>query len=191
MLPFIPQQASSFANANLQIMMNVTQRYARGIQQLAELNVQTVRTLWEEGSTVAKAGTTARPTEFFGWESMLFAELPEKAAAYSRHFFAIVRATEADIFNEARSQYEKYGINVKDAFESTLQQGQSDAQGTSALVADVTDRSTQAANEIASNIANANTNVAQSTVDALSNAARDLQDSDEKTARALKAGAKR
>ncbi|SAL87644.1 phasin family protein [Caballeronia arvi] len=191
MLPFIPQQASSIANANLQIMANVTQRYAHGIQQLAELNLQTVKTLWEESTTVAKAGTAARPSDFLGWESTLFAELPEKAAAYSRHFFSIVRATEADIFNEAFSQYEKYGINVKGAFESALQQGQFAAQGVSALVADVTDRSTQVANEIASKVADANTDVVRTTVDASSTAAADLQETDEQTARALKAGAKR
>ena len=191
MLPFIPQQASQIANANLQIMANATQRYAHGIQQLAELNLQTVRTLWEESSTVAKAGTAARPSDFLGWESTLFAELPEKAAAYSRHFFSIVRATEADILNEAFSQYEKYGINVKGAFESTLQQGRSAAQGASALVADVTSRSTQAANEIASNVVDGSTDVVRSTADASSNAAGELQNTDEKTARALKAGVKR
>ncbi|KDR38092.1 TIGR01841 family phasin [Caballeronia glathei] len=191
MFPYFPQQASSFANANLQILMNVTERYARGVQQLAELNVQTVKTLWEESSSVANAGTAAKPGDFISWESTLFAELPEKAAAYSRHFFSIVRATEADILNEARSQYEKYGINVKGAFESALQEGQSASQKASALVADVTDRSALAAREIASDVADANTDVMRSTVEASYNAAEDLEDATERVTRSSKSGAKR
>ncbi|TCK32709.1 phasin family protein [Paraburkholderia sp. BL8N3] len=191
MFPYLPQQASSFANANLQILMNVTERYVRGVQQLAELNVQTVKTLWEESSSVVHAGSAAKPGDFLSWESTLFAELPEKAAAYSRHVFSIVRATEADILDEARSKYEKCGINVKGAFESALQEGQSASQAASAVLSDITERSTQAANEIASSVADASTDVMRSTVEASSNAAEDLEDATEKATRSSKSGAKR
>jgi phasin family protein len=191
MFSYFPQQASSIANANLQILMNITQRYARGIQQLAELNVQTVKTLWAENSSVVNAGAAAKPGDFLSWESTLFAELPEKAAAYSRHFFSIVRATEADILNEARSQYEKYGINVKGALESALQQGLSASQGAVASLSDATDRSAHAANEVVSNVAHASADIVQPTVEASSNAAENIDDANEKSTHSSKTGAKR
>jgi len=97
MFPYFPQQSSSVVTANLQTLVNVTKRYASGLQQLAELNVQTVKTVFEESTSVLKAGSSAKPGEFLSWQSTLFAEIPEKAAAYTRHFLTIVRATEADI----------------------------------------------------------------------------------------------
>jgi len=44
MFPFSPQQASPIA-ANMQALVSVTKRYAAGLQQIAELNVQTVKTV--------------------------------------------------------------------------------------------------------------------------------------------------
>jgi phasin family protein len=109
--------------------VNVTKSYASGLQQLTELNVQTVKTVFEESASTLKAGSNAKPGEFLSRRSTLFAAIPEKAAAYTRHFSKIVRATEADILNEARTQFEQYGFGMKGVFESAAQQAQSAVQG--------------------------------------------------------------
>ena len=108
--------------AGFQVLVNVAKRYATGLQQLAELNVQTAKTVLGESAAVAKAGPQAKPADFLSWQSTLLAETPEKAAAYTRHFWQIVRATQTDILNEARGPIEQFGFRPKKASETASQE---------------------------------------------------------------------
>jgi phasin family protein len=138
--------------------VNVTKRLASGFQQLAELNVQTVKTVFEESTSVLKAGSKAKPGDFLSWQSTLLAEIPEKTAAYTRHYFKIVRATEADILNEARGQYEKYGFGIKGVFESM-------PQGPIALLSNITSASADVAIEPAEVVLDASEEAGQALID--------------------------
>lgn len=115
-------QTFVYPPAGFQVFVNVAKRYATGLQQLAELNVQTAKTVFEESTAVAKAGTQAKPADFLSWQSILLAETPEKAAAYTRHFWQIVRATQTDILNEARGPMEQFGFGLKNASETASQE---------------------------------------------------------------------
>ncbi|SAK99341.1 Phasin protein [Caballeronia pedi] len=132
---FLPP-ANLLGAPNLQTFVNVARRYASGMQQIAELNVQTVNTVFAENSTVLKAGSTASPTDWMTWQSTLIAEFPEKAAAYTRHFLAIVRATETDIWNETRS-HATYAGSIE-ALSSAIATGADAARGIANEVADTT-----------------------------------------------------
>ena len=165
MFPYSPQQAVAAATANLQILVNVTKRYASGLQQLAELNLQTVKTVSAENTSVRKAGSGAKPGEFLSWQSALFPAIPEKAAAYTRHFLKIVRATEVDILNEARSLFERYGFGMKGVFESAARHAQPAVQGPIALLFNLPSTSTGAANETARAVLDASAEVAQTSND--------------------------
>ena len=191
MFPYFPQQSSSVVTANLQTLVNVTKRYASGLQQLAELNVQKVKTVFEESTSVLKAGSSAKPGEFLSWQSTLFAEIPEKAAAYTRYFLTIVRATEADILNEARSQYEQYGFGMKGVLDSAVRQDQSAAQGPIALLSDITTASTDAANVTGGIVLDASEETAQKTLDRSAGAADGAQEASEAALRPAKANSKR
>lgn len=147
MFPYSPQQPLVVATANFQILVNVTKRYASGLQQLAELNLQTVKTVFAENTSVLKAGSSAKPGEFLRSQSALFPAIPEKAAAYTRHFLKIVRAMEVDILNEARGLYERYGFGMKGVFESATRPAQPERQGPIALLSNFPATSTGAANE--------------------------------------------
>ncbi|MFM0140527.1 TIGR01841 family phasin [Caballeronia grimmiae] len=103
------QSSAPEAAAQLEAFFGITKRYAMGLQQITDLNVQTVKAVLKESASVLASGSDARPGDFMGSQWMLLAEVPEKSAAYARHFFRIVRETEADILEEARSQYEQYG----------------------------------------------------------------------------------
>jgi hypothetical protein len=106
-----------------------------------------------------------KPGEFLGWQSTPFAAIPEKAAAYTRHFVKIARATEADILNEARTQFEQYGFGMKGGFESAARQAQSAVQGPIALLSDLSAASTGAANETAKVTLDASGQAAQTSND--------------------------
>jgi phasin family protein len=190
MFPFIPQQSSSLATANLQILVNMTKRYAGGLQQLAELNVQTVKTVFEENTSVLKARDAAKPGEFLTWQSTLFAEFPEKAAAYTRHFLSIIRATETDILSETRSHYEQYGISMKRVLESAVGQGQSAVQESEHLLK-ITAASTDVVKETAGAVLDAGAEIAQNTIDTSADAADSAKEASEAALRPAKAGSKR
>ena len=164
MFPYSPQQAVATATANFQIFVNVTKRYASGLQQLAELNLQTVKTVFAENTSVLKAGSGAKPGEFLSSQSALFPAIPEKAAAYTRHFLKIVRAMEVDILNEARGLYERYGFGMKGVFESAARHAQPATQGPSALLSNFPATSTGAADETG-RVLDASAEVAQTSND--------------------------
>ncbi|MGA7813436.1 TIGR01841 family phasin [Caballeronia sp.] len=191
MFPFYPQQSSTMAAGNLQMFVNVTKRYAGGLQQLAELNVQTVKTVFEEGTSVLKAGGSAKPGEFLTWESTLFAAFPEKAAAYTRHFLSIIRATETDILSETRSHYEQYGINIKGVPESAVGQGQSALQESSEHLLSITAASTDAVKDAAVVVLDAGAEIAQNAIDTSAHAADSVKEVSEAALRPAKAGSKR
>ncbi len=191
MFPFYPQHSSTIAAANLQMFVNVSKRYAGGLQELTELNVQTVKTVLEESTSVLSAGDSAKPGEFLTWESTLFAEFPEKAAAYTRHFFSIIRATETDILSETRSHYEKYGISIKGTFDSAVKQGQSALLESSEQLSNISAASAEAVKETAVVVRDAGAEIAQNTIDANADAADGIKETSEAALRPVKAVSKR
>jgi phasin family protein len=184
MFPYSPQQASSFAAANFQSFVTVTRSLASGLQQLAELNVQAAKTLFGESTSVLKAGSNANPSDFLSWQSTLFAGIPEKTAAYTRHYLTIVRATQADILNETRKQCEQYGFNVKGVFESV-------PQGPIALLLNIPSASVEVVNESAKVVLDAADGGDQTSIDAGAEAADSAQGASEGAPRSAKANSKR
>ena len=67
MFPSFPNQTFAFPAANVQVLVNITKRYVSGLQQLAELNVQTVKTVFEESAAVAGVGPKAKLGDFLNW----------------------------------------------------------------------------------------------------------------------------
>jgi phasin family protein len=156
---------ASMTRANLATFLNVSGRLASGIQQLTELNVQTVRTMIEESNSLLRAGDESSPGDVFGWQSIMLAQFPEKAASYGRHFLSIITSTEADIVSEARSQYERTGIGLKGALNAAAQDAQAAAGEQALIVGDMTDTMAQSAGESASVILDASGEVARKTAD--------------------------
>ncbi|MFM0522917.1 MULTISPECIES: hypothetical protein [Caballeronia] len=70
------------ARANLRVFLNITGRFASGLRALTEVNVQTVRKMVEESSTLLNAGDEAGAGDVLGWQSIMFAQFPQKAASY-------------------------------------------------------------------------------------------------------------
>ncbi|SAK98900.1 Phasin protein [Caballeronia temeraria] len=136
MLSLFFRPANSPGATNLQTVGNVARRYMSGVQQLAELNMQTLNTVFAESSTVFKSGSAASPSDWVTSQSTLIAELPEKTAAYTRHFLAIVRATETDILNETRGRATPAG--TFEAFLNAISTGADAARGTANAVVDTT-----------------------------------------------------
>jgi hypothetical protein len=69
MLFYSPQQIAELNKASYQSFVNLTGKYMNGLQELAELNVQTIRTIIEESNNFPKVNVTENAgdlPEFFG-----------------------------------------------------------------------------------------------------------------------------
>lgn len=191
MFPFFPQPDLSFGTANVKMLLNVTKRYADGLHQLVELNTQTVKTVFEESASVFKAGSAATPGEFMSWQASLVAAFPEKAAAYTRHVLTIIRATESDILDETRAQFEQYGPGMKGVIDSAAQNSESMSKQATGLLSDAATASMDAASETAGAVVDASEQIAHASIDAGGEAAEGMQEATDSALRRAKATSKR
>lgn len=163
MFPYSSQHVSSIASANLQVFLNMSGRCASSLQQLTELNVQTVKTVIEE--TNALFEMPEAEADFLGKQTTLLAQFPEKAAAYSRHFFSIISSTETDLMNETRNRYEEIGVSLKEGFEegleASMKQVELTSRGASQVVAATSDASADTTQRATSLVLNASGEIAQ------------------------------
>ncbi|WP_250500913.1 phasin family protein [Caballeronia sp. GAWG1-5s-s] len=141
----IAYQMPSIARANLQAFLNASERFANGLHALTELNVQTVRTVIEESNSLLRTGDETSAGEALSWQSVMLAQLPQKAASYGQHVLSIITSTEADILGEVRSQYERNGITLKGLFDSGAQAAQETTESTSLVVTNLAETTSEAA----------------------------------------------
>lgn len=159
----IAYQIPSIARANLQAFLNVSGRFASGLQQLTELNVQTVRSAIEESNSLLQPADDSGAT-VLGWQSAMFAQFPQKAASYGQNVWSIVTSTEADIIGEMRSQYERNGITLKGLFDTAstdaAQTAQSTAQEAGVVITNLAEAASEATQETSGAILDASGNIA-------------------------------
>lgn len=194
MFPYYSQHASSIARANLQALLSMSGRCASSLQQLTELNVQTVKTVIEE--TNALFETRESGDDFLGKQTMMLAQFPEKAAAYSRHFFSIVNSAEADLMNETRNRYEQIGTSVKEGIEQGLEasmnQVELTSQSSAQVVADTSEASADVMQRAGGLVLNASGEIAQKAMETSAQAVESTEDATAKLAQgSSKAGSKR
>ena len=120
MFYFHQQQFAAIQRAQFRALLNLTDKYMDGFQKLAQLNVQTVRTVISESNDLAKPENGAGNGDSNEWQTTMLTQLPEKAASYTRHLRAIVSETEADLVREAQSQVEVYGSQMNEIFKAAV-----------------------------------------------------------------------
>jgi phasin family protein len=189
MFPYYSEHASSIARANLQALLNISGRYTSGLQQLTELNVQTVKTVIEE--TGALFETRESGGDFLGKQTTMLAQFPEKAVAYSRHLFSIVSSTEADLMDEARNRYEQIGVSLKEVieegFEASMNQLEPALQRSTQVVTDASEVSVDATQRTTGLVLNASGDIAQK---ALESSAQGVVSTEDATAKLMQAASK-
>ncbi|SAK94869.1 phasin family protein [Caballeronia catudaia] len=158
---YFADQIPSLARANLQAFLNVTGRLATGLQAITELNVQTVRKVVEESNTLLRAGDDAGAGDMLGWQSIMLAQFPQKAASYSQHMLSIISSTQDDIIGEVRSQYERSGIKFNGLAKVAADDVQAAAQSSGELVVNVADTANEAARETSGTVLDVNGEIAR------------------------------
>lgn len=118
---YSPQQIAELNKASYQSFVNLTGKYMNGLQELAELNVQTIRTIIEESNNFPKNGAAESTDSLPEWQSSMLSELPGKAASYNRHLHTIILSTSAEVAREVRRQYESRGGQVNAMFMDAIE----------------------------------------------------------------------
>ncbi|SAL33935.1 Phasin protein [Caballeronia cordobensis] len=159
---YFAYQMPSLARAKLQAFLNMSGTFAGGLQALAELNVQTVRKMVEESNALLNAGNEASTGDVLGWQSIMLAQFPQKAASYGQHVISIVQSTQDDIVGEVRRQYECNGIKFNDMSKAAADDVHTASQSSSALVKDLADSVKDAARETSGAVLDVSSEIAKS-----------------------------
>ncbi|KAA1004376.1 phasin family protein [Paraburkholderia panacisoli] len=115
------QQISDINKANYQSLVNLVGKCMNGYQKLAELNMQTVRTIIDESNNFPTDEISEKSDNLPEWQSSMLTQFPEKAASYNRHFRSIMLSTGAEVMRETRRQYESRGNQVDAIFEEAIE----------------------------------------------------------------------
>ncbi|KXU83856.1 phasin [Paraburkholderia monticola] len=113
---YSPQQIADLHKAGYQSFVNLTGKYMKGLQEVAELNVQTMKTIIEESNNFPMDDVTESANNLPEWQSSMLSQLPGKVTSYNRHLHTIILSTGAEVAREVRRQYESRGGQVNAIF---------------------------------------------------------------------------
>ena len=92
------EQVIAANKANVETLFGLTNKAFEGVEKLVELNLQVAKTALGEVADTTKAALSVKDAqELFALQSGLLQPAAEKAAAYSRHLYDIVAATNAEV----------------------------------------------------------------------------------------------
>ncbi|WP_367395290.1 TIGR01841 family phasin [Cupriavidus sp. Agwp_2] len=101
-----PEQFAAARAASFDILAGLTSKALDGLQKVAELNLQTMKsTLAEAQDCTRKVFAATDPDERLALQASLMQPAAEKAQAYGRQLFEIAEATRADFAKVAEAQY--------------------------------------------------------------------------------------
>jgi phasin family protein len=115
-----PEQFSAAQKANLETLFGLTHKAFEGIEKLAELNLQVVKsTLAEHQENTQRALSAKDAQELFALHASIVQPAAEKVLSYGRHVYEIASATQAEFAKAAESQYEDQSRKVQALVENT------------------------------------------------------------------------
>jgi phasin family protein len=101
---FTADQLLAVHKANLETFFGLTNKAFEGVEKLVELNLQAAKVaLGEAAETTIAALSVKDPQEFVALQASLLQPAAEKAAAYGRHVYDIVAATNAEVSQVAEA----------------------------------------------------------------------------------------
>jgi len=106
---YTPQQIADLNKSNYQSFVNLAGKYMNGLQELMDLNTQTIRTIIEECDNFPKEEVFDNAENLPSWQSSMLNQFPAKAASYNRHLHTIILSTGAEVAREVQRQCEIRG----------------------------------------------------------------------------------
>jgi phasin family protein len=100
-----PEQVMAAHKANVETLFGLTNKAFEGVEKLVELNMQVAKAALAESADTTKAVLSVKDAqELLALQAGMLQPSAEKAAAYSRHVYDIVAATNAEVTKIAEEQ---------------------------------------------------------------------------------------
>jgi phasin family protein len=109
-----PEQVAASQQATLDIFFGLTHRLVEGVEKLAELQLQVIRSmLADTQGYVLKALSVKQPQDLPALQTALAAPTAEKVQDCSRQLFEILSSTQAEFARLTKAQCDAYGRGVQ------------------------------------------------------------------------------
>jgi phasin family protein len=117
----VPEQLIAAHKAALEATFGVLTKGFEGIEKLAELNLQAVKsTVAKNQDIIAKAFSAKDPQELYALQTREVQPATEKAQSYWRHVYEIISGTQAEIAAIAEAQFKQHQHNAQALFDGLL-----------------------------------------------------------------------
>ena len=108
-----PEQIAAANKANLETLLNLTNKAFEGVEKLVELNMAVAKTALNENVQSAKQALTVRDAQqLMAMQAGMVQPLAEKIMSYSRHLYDIANETQSTFTTVAESQMKKGSGNL-------------------------------------------------------------------------------
>lgn len=130
-----PEQITAAGKANLEAIVELSQKAFDGVEKLVELNLQAARATMGESVETAKAMFAVKDAqELFALQQSIFQPATEKAAAYSRQAYEIMSGTQAEVAKLVEVQFAAVQQNVASLVESAVKNAPAGSESAVAFV---------------------------------------------------------
>ncbi|QWD80642.1 phasin family protein [Polynucleobacter sp. MWH-Spelu-300-X4] len=108
-----PEQIAAANKANLETLLNLTNKAFEGVEKLVELNMAVAKTALNENVQSAKQALSVRDAQqLMAMQAGMVQPLAEKIMSYSRHLYDIANETQSTFTTVAESQMKKGSGNL-------------------------------------------------------------------------------
>jgi phasin family protein len=108
-----PEQIAAANKANLETLLNLTNKAFEGVEKLVELNMAVAKTAMTENVQNAKQALSVRDAQqLIAMQAGMVQPLAEKIMSYSRHLYNIANETQTTFTSVAESQLKKSSGNM-------------------------------------------------------------------------------
>lgn len=120
----ISDQTSKSSKANAETLVTLGNTALASAERLAALNLNTARSLWEDGIALVPALFGVKnPQAFVALQSTLAQPVAEKAVAYSRSVYAIMTETQGEVARVVESQFAESSALIAGALDKAAKNG--------------------------------------------------------------------
>ncbi|WP_116322104.1 MULTISPECIES: phasin family protein [unclassified Cupriavidus] len=115
MTPWSAEQIAAAQQANLAIVLGLTNKAIEGFERLVQLNLQAMKsTLTETRENTQKALSAEDQQELLALQASMIPQIGEKALLYQRQLIEIGTATQAEFAKVAEAQYEAHSRRMQE-----------------------------------------------------------------------------
>lgn len=130
-----PEQLIASQKANVETLLNLSNKAFEGVEKLVELNMQVAKASLGEAAETAKAAAAVKdPQELLSLQAGLLQPAAEKMAAYSRHLYDIAAGTNAELTKALEAQFADVQQKVMASVDTAVKNAPAGTENAVALV---------------------------------------------------------